>query len=647
MPSSVKLPSLYQEMIHLSRYARWVDGQERRETWMETVSRYVDYMVDIQCRGKIGKEMKEELRRAILHLEVMPSMRCMMTAGKALELDKVAGFNCTFLAIDDVAAFSEIMYVMMCGSGSGISVERQFVNMLPVVSERVKPSRTVIKVEDSRIGWADAYRELISMLYQGRIPEWDMSEVRAAGAKLKTFGGRASGPAPLVDLFKFTIEIFKGAAGRKLTSLECHDLCCKIGEVVVAGGVRRSAILSLSNPSDDRMRHAKSGNWNDVTPWRAIANNSACYTEKPGVDVFMREWIALYESKSGERGIFNREAAQKQASKYGRRDPSYPYGCNPCSEVILRSNQCCNLSEVVVRSEDTVRELKRKVGLATILGTMQATLTDFRYLRPIWKKNTEEEALLGVSLTGILDNGLMSGRKGKKELIEVLSMLREHAVETNKEWAEKLGINPAAAITCVKPSGTVGALVDCSSGIHPRYAERFVRRVRCDKKDPVARLMIDSGLPYEDDVYKPEHQVVFSFPMVAPKNAVTAEDMTAVEHLELWKIYHQYWCEHKPSITVNLREHEWMEAGAWVYRNFDVVSGIAFLPWSGHGYKQAPFEVLTEKEYDELVARMPKSVDWSRLKEYEKDDSAVIAHREVACSGGQCELVDMMQTIKG
>jgi len=641
MGTTIKLPSIYQEMIHLSRYARWIDSVNRRESWEETVDRYIGYMTDVQCKGKIPKDVKDELRESVLHLEVMPSMRCMMTAGKALEIDNAAAFNCSYTSIDDMAAFPEILYILMCGSGVGYSVERQFICTLPTVAEHLKPSRTIVKVEDSRMGWADAYRELISMLYQGRIPEWDVTEVRPAGMRLKTFGGRASGPEPLVDLFRFTIETFKGAAGRKLNSIECHDICCKIGEVVVVGGVRRSAEISLSNPSDDRMRYAKSGNWADVTPWRQMANNSACYTEKPGMDVFMREWLSLYESKSGERGIFNREAAQKQASKYGRRDPNHHFGCNPCSEIILRSNQFCNLSEVVVRPHDGQKELMRKVRLATIMGTMQATLTNFRYLRPIWKKNTEEEALLGVSLTGIMDNELLSGRKGKKELKEVLELLREHAVKVNKEWAAKMGINPATAITCVKPSGTVSQLVDCASGIHARFSKYFMRRVRADKKDPMAQMMKQTGFPCEDDLYKPEHQWVFSFPMKAPQGAITTGEMSAIDHLELWKMYQQHWCEHKPSCTIYVRENEWMDVGAWVYHNFDAVSGIAFLPYTSHSYKQAPYQEFTEAEYNKMLESMPKSVDWLKMKDFEADDSAV-NHKEYACNGnGSCEIVDL------
>lgn len=572
--------------------------------------------------------------------------------------------NCAYLAIDNQRAFDEMLYILMCGTGVGFSVERQFINELPVIADKLRPSRSVIKVEDSRVGWADAYRELVSMLYQGRIPEWDISEVRPAGAKLKTFGGRASGPQPLVDLFKFTIATFKEAVGTRLTSIQCHDLCCKIGEIVVSGGVRRSAEISLSNLSDDRMRHAKDGDWFTTTPWRGMSNNSVCYTEKPSNGQFMREWLSLYESKSGERGVFNRQAAKKQVAKYGRRKLSgvvereidgkmesvkvnYEFGCNPCSEIILRSKQFCNLSEVVIRPKDTVDDLKRKVRLATILGTMQATLTNFRYLSPEWKKNTEEEALLGVSLTGIMDNHLMSANLGKgfdrvEELATALETLRVHAVEVNKEWATIFGINQAAAITCVKPSGTVSQLVDCSSGIHARYAKHFIRRVRCDKKDPLAKMMLEQGFPMETDAYKPEHQVVFSFPMAAPKGAVTAEYLMALDQLKMWLIYQNHWCEHKPSMTVYIKEHEWMQVGAWVYDNFDAVSGIAFLPYSGHGYEQAPYEPVSKEEYDELLAKMPANVDWSMLKKFEVDDASV-NHKEYACTGGTCELVDLVK----
>lgn len=635
------LPTLYQEFIHLSRYARWIEEDKRRETWEETVGRYVTHMCDVQCQGKIPDDIKEQIREAILTLKVMPSMRCMMTAGEALERDNVAGYNCSYISIDDPKAFDEILYILMCGTGVGFSVERQFVNKMPIVAERLRPSKTVIGVEDSKMGWANAYRELISMLYQGRIPTWDTSEVRKAGERLKTFGGRASGPAPLEDLFNFTINIFNDSQGRKLSSIECHDLCCKIGEIVVVGGVRRSALISLSNPSDDRMRHAKSGNWWETTPWRALANNSACYTEKPGMDNFMREWLSLYDSKSGERGFFNRAAVVKWAEKFGRRDANYEFGCNPCSEIVLRSCGLCNLSEVVVRSEDSIDDLKHKVKMAVIIGTIQATLTDFRYLRDVWRENAEDEALLGVSLTGIMDNKLMAGKDGKKKLVEVLSSLRDYAVLVNKDWAKKLGINQAAAVTCVKPSGTVSQLVDCASGIHSRYSPYYIRRVRADVKDPLATLMKELGFPYEPDVTKPDSNLVFSFPVKAPEGALVTEDIPSLEHLELWKTYQLHWCEHKPSITIHLREHEWMEAGAWVYKNFDIVSGISFLPFSGHNYKQAPYEEVTQEEYVELLGVMPEHIDWKLLSKYEKEDQTIGA-KEYACSGDSCEIVDLV-----
>ena len=641
--TNTELPTLYQSFIHKSRYARWLPDMRRRETWNETTQRYMNFMFEHQCAGKIPQETQQLLYDSMFGLETMPSMRGVMSAGPALMAHNVAGFNCSYVAVDDLQAFDEMLYVLMCGTGVGYSVERQFVNKLPTVANKLRPSKTVIKVEDSKIGWANSLRELISMLYQGRIPAWDVSAVRPSGSRLQTMGGRASGPEPLLDLFNFLIRVFKTAQGRKLNSMECHDICCKIGDIVVVGGVRRSALISLSNPSDDRMRHAKDGQWWETSPWRALANNSACYTEKPAMDTFMREWLALYESKSGERGIFNREAAAKQVAKYGRRDPDHEWGTNPCSEIILRSKQFCNLSEVVVRPEDDVESLVRKVTAATIFGTMQATLTDFKYLRPEWKDNTDEEALLGVSLTGILDNTMMSGREGKSQLKDVLHVLREHAVATNVEWAERLDIRPSASITCVKPSGTVSQLVDCSSGIHPRYSPFFTRNVRADKKDPLAQLMSKLGFPHEDESLKPDHMSVFSFPMRSPDCSIVSEQMNALEHLELWKTYQLHWCEHKPSITVYLREHEWLDAGSWVYKNFDIVSGIAFLPHSGHNFVQAPYEECTEEQYLELKAKMPTEVDWARLEDYEKEDTTQQA-KEFACTGNKCELTDLGTT---
>lgn len=634
------LPSLYQSFIHRSRYARWLEKEGRRENWGETVDRYINYMCDEQCAGKIDDNTKSELRDAIFNLEVMPSMRCMMTAGDALKRDEIAGFNCSYLAIDNIVAFDEMLYILMCGTGVGFSVERQFINKLPIIADDFRDTETTIVVHDSKIGWANAYRELVAMLYQGRIPNFNVDAVRPSGHRLKVFGGRSSGPEPLLDLFRFTINIFKNACGRKLNSVECHDICCKIGEIVVVGGVRRSALISLSNPSDDRMRHAKSGKWWETEPQRALANNSACYTEKPSMENFMREWLALMESKSGERGIFNRESANKIAAKHGRRDTSHDFGCNPCSEIILRSCQLCNLSEVVVRQNDTIETLKKKVRIATIIGTMQATLTNFRYVRDIWKKNTEEEALLGVSLTGILDNSLMAGFDGIDNLSLVLKEIRDYAVLVNKEWSDRIGINSSTAITCVKPSGTVSQLVDCSSGIHPRFSKYYIRTVRADKKDPLGQMMEQSGFPVEDDIMKPDYNYVFSFPVKSPDSSVFASDYDALSHLELWKTYQEHWCEHKPSVTIYVKDNEWMKVGSWVYDNWDLVSGISFLPYVGHSYQQAPYQDCTEEEFNKLNDLMPKSFDWSELSNFEKEDNTK-GSQTYACSGTSCEIVDI------
>jgi len=628
----------YQRFIALSRYSRWLPEANRRETWEETVKRLMDYW-----EGKYPEQVnpvRKELEDAIVNLEVMPSMRTLHTAGPALDRDNVAGYNCSYLAINRQRALDELLYILMCGTGVGFSVERQYINELPEVAEKFYSSDTVIAVADSRIGWATAYRELIAMLYNGKVPKWDVSKVRPAGAPLVTFGGRSSGPDPLVDLFKFSIDTFKNAAGRKLTSIEVHDLCCKIAEVVVVGGVRRSALISLSNLTDQRMAKAKSGEWWNQNVQRALSNNSICFTEKPDVGAFMREWNTIYESKSGERGIFNRTAARRKAAESGRRDPEFDFGCNPCSEIILRDRQFCNLSEVVIRSTDTVADLKRKVRIATILGTLQATLTNFRYLSSAWKKNTEEEALLGVSLTGIMDHPDLSENKYYTQIL--LQELKDCAIQTNKKWAGYLGINPSASITCVKPSGTVSQLVDSASGIHPRYSPYYLRRVRADKKDPLAQFMEDAGFPCVDDVTKPDSTVVFSFPMKGPEGSVYRDDRSAIEQLELWKTYQDYWCEHKPSITIYVKEHEWPAVGAWVWKHFDDVSGVSFLPHTEHSYRQAPYREITEQEYLEWLDRMPKDVDWSKLGEYETEDRTAGAHT-LACSGTSCEIVDLTE----
>ena len=634
------LPTQYQQFIHLSRYSRWLPEEGRRETWDETIARYFGFFKEHlkeMCDYDLDTKTKNELEEAILDTRVMPSMRCLMTAGPALKKENIAGYNCSYVAIDRVASFDEILYVLMNGTGVGFSVERQYTAKLPVVAEEFYMSDTVIQVADSKLGWAKAFKELIGMLYIGQIPKWDMSKVRPAGAPLKTFGGRASGPDPLESLFNFCVTTFKGAAGRKLTSLECHDIVCKIAEIVVVGGVRRSALISLSNLSDDRMRHAKSGQWWEQNGQRALANNSACYSEKPDIGIFMDEWKSLYDSKSGERGIFNRESANKMAAKNGRRTiDGHEFGTIPCSEIILRDREFCNLSEAVIRVGDTKDSLKKKVELATILGTFQSTLTNFKYVSNMWKKNCSEERLLGVSLTGIMDSPLTNGKEDGLE--ELLEELREVAVETNKKWAKKLGISRATAITCVKPSGTVSQLTDAASGIHARHNPYYIRTVRGDKKDPLTKMMVDAGFPVEDDVMNPTHTSVFSFPMKVDENSVFRTDMSAIEQLELWLTYQKHWCEHKPSVTISVKEHEWLEVGAWVYENFDYMSGVSFLPFNDHTYKQAPYQDCNELEYHDLKEKMPKIVDWNLLGEYEKSDMT-IGSQELACSAaGGCEI---------
>ena len=625
---SVLLPTIYQQYIHQSRYARYRDDLKRRETWEETVDRYLDFF-----KGRFPKKdiPWSELRDAILKLEVMPSMRCLMTAGPALEKDNVAGYNCSYMPIDSIKAFDELMYILMCGTGVGFSVESRYVNKLPEVPEELHDTDTTIIFHDSKIGWAKGYREFLSLLWSGQVPRWDVSKLRAAGARLKTFGGRASGPEPLVDLMEFTIRKFKQAAGRKLTTLECHDICCKVADIVVCGGVRRSALISLSDLNDDHLRQAKSGKWEMENGQRFLANNSAVYEQKPEMSIFLDEFVALYKSKSGERGIFSRKASQAQAAKYGRRDPDIEYGTNPCSEIILRPNQFCNLTEAVLRAMETIATMMKKVELATILGTLQSTLTDFKYLGKRWRTNTEEERLLGVSLTGICDNKFMSNPT--PDLAKVLDQLREHCVATNKKYAKMLGIEPSAAITCVKPSGTVSQLVDAASGIHARYAKNYVRRVRSDKKDPLADFMVSHGYKAEEDYYSKSNWV-FSFPQQAPENALTTVDFTAIKQLELWKMYQDNWCEHKPSITVHVGEDEWLDVGAWVYKNLDTISGIAFLPRDTGSYRQAPYEEITPEKCAEL-SQLNLNIDWTTLVE---ETDTTVGAQELACSSGVCEI---------
>tara|TARA_R110000782_G_scaffold61136_4_gene126116 strand:+ start:749 stop:2611 length:1863 start_codon:yes stop_codon:yes gene_type:complete len=617
----------YSAYIHKSRYARYLPEESRRETWEETVDRYINFFSD-----KLDKKTAAELRSSIIDMKVMPSMRSLMTAGKALERDNVAGFNCSYIPIDNQRSFDELMYILLCGTGVGFSVERQYVGKLPEVAEDMFQTDTTIHVADSKIGWAKSFRELVSLLYTGQVPTWDVSKVREAGATLKTFGGRASGPEPLLDLFKFTVELFKGAQGRRLSSLECHDMCCKIAQVVVVGGVRRSALISLSNLTDDRIRRAKHGQWWLDEPQRGLSNNSVCYTEKPDFPAFMSEWSSLYESRSGERGIFSRPASQRQAAKNGRRDSEHDFGTNPCSEIILRPYQFCNLSEVVVRPEDTFETLKEKVRIATILGTLQSTLTDFRYLRKIWENNTKEECLLGVSLTGILDNEMMSG--AGDDLPETLQALKQVAIDTNKLWAKKLGVNQSTAITCVKPSGTVSQLVDSASGIHGRFAPYYIRRVRADSRDPLCTVLEAAGVPVEVDVTSPTTKV-FSFPKQAPEGSVMASAQTGMDQLELWTTYQEHWCEHKPSITVYYRDNEFLKIGDWVYNNFDDISGVSFLPFSEHTYEQAPYEEITQEAYETMLAEFPTEFNWDIVEGSDVTEGA----QTLACVGTSCEFV--------
>ena len=642
----MSLPSAYQEFIALSRYARYIESENRRETWGETVDRYFGFMTNHlgKNHGYTPKpELLKEIRDAVYNLDIMPSMRSVMTAGAALERDNVAGYNCSFVPVDSPRSFDETMYILMCGTGVGFSVEYKYINKLPAVPEKLEKTTTTIVVEDSKQGWAKAYKELLAMLWAGQIPVIDVSKLRPAGARLKTMGGRSSGPQPLVNLFDFTIGKFKNATGRQLKPIECHDIMCKIGEIVVVGGVRRSAMISLSNINDIEMAQAKTGNWWENNSQRALSNNSVAYSRKPEMEQFIAEWKNLYDSKSGERGIYNVAAAQKQASRWGRRDPEIHYGTNPCSEIILRPYQFCNLSEVVIREHDTKETIANKVRLATILGTWQSTLTDFKYLRKIWKDNTEEERLLGVSLTGQFGHKFMSGKENLKELESFLERLRDYAREINKAEAGLINIPASAAITCVKPSGTVSQLVGVSSGMHPWHSEYYVRTVRADNKDPLTELMKAYEVPNEPDFMKPDSTTVFSFPVKAPEGAIIRNDLTAIDHLNIWLVYQRAWCEHKPSITVSVRDEEWMAVGAWVYEHFDEVSGISFLPYSDHTYKQAPYQECSEVDYLELLAKMPSAINWSDLAFYEKEDMTS-GSQTFACSADNCEIVDLTTT---
>jgi ribonucleoside-diphosphate reductase alpha chain len=631
----------YRNFIHISRYARWIESENRRETWQETVDRYCNFMKDhlvLNYGYSPNAKIFDEVREAILKHNIMPSMRALMTAGPALERDHIAAYNCSFIAVDSPRAFDEAMYILMNGTGVGFSVEQKYINQLPVIAESFFQTNTTIVVDDSKLGWAKAFKELIALLYQGQIPNWDVSKVRPAGARLKVFGGRASGPDPLADLFNFTIETFRLAAGRKLKSIEAHDLMCKVGEVVVVGGVRRSALISLSNLDDFEMAKAKSGQWWEGNGQRALANNSAVYNSKPNTAQFLREWRNLYESKSGERGIYNIDSVRKHIDKFGRRDSSLVGGTNPCGEILLRPNEFCNLTEVVIEASDTKETLLEKVRLATILGTWQSTLTNFKYIRKTWKDNCEEERLLGVSLTGIYGNKITA--TNGKALEALLDEMRNLSVSVNDKEAKSLNINPSVSITCVKPSGTVSQLTGVSSGIHPWYSEYYIRSVRADNKDPLTQFLKDSGIPFEPDVMKPEATTVFYFPIKAPKNAILTKDLTAIDHLEMWKTYRTHWTEHNPSVTINVEEDEWMRVGAWVFDNFDSIGGVSFLPAVEHSYKQAPYQEVSKEEYESWLSKMPDSIRWDMLSLYETTDGTT-GSQELSCVAGACEIVDI------
>lgn len=623
----------------MSRYARWLEEENRRETWEETVDRAVDFF-RTDVKGGIDDDTLNLVKDAVFGQKVMPSMRLMMTAGDALRRNHIAAYNCSFLPVDSLRAFDEALYILMQGTGLGFSVESKYVSKLPVVAESFHTTDTTIVVQDSKEGWAKALKELINLLWSGQKPLIDINRVRPPGARLKTFGGRASGPQPLVDLFSHVIELVTNAAGRQITSLEAHSIVCKIADVVVVGGVRRSALISLSDLDDSEVEVAKTGSWWESNPHFALANNSAVYHKKPHIERFMKEWLSLIESKSGERGIINMEASKKQANLNGRRDGSQIAGTNPCAEILLRSYEFCNLTEVVVRADDSLEDLKEKVRIATLIGTWQSSLTDFKYIRKVWKDNVEEERLLGVSLTGQYGHEVLSGSKGKEKLIKWLEELKQVAIDTNAVEADRLGINRSAAITCVKPSGTVSSLNGVSSGMHPWHNDFYIRTVRGDNKDPLTTFLKESGIPNEPDVMNPDNTTVFSFPMKAPENAITRKDISALDHLDYWLTYQRHWCEHKPSVTVSVKDDEWLEVGAWVYKHFDECSGISFLPFSEHTYRQAPYQDITETDYNQLNAEMPKEIHWVDLSFYEFNDEAVTGTQTLACSGGACDLVD-------
>jgi ribonucleoside-diphosphate reductase alpha chain len=636
--------SLYQQVIFKTRYARWVEEEGRRENWDETVKRYCDYFEDHlkeKHSHKIPRKVLKEVYDSIYNLEVMPSMRTLMTSGKALESAEVANYNCAFLVVDAVRAFSEHMYVLMCGAGSGFSVERRFTEKLPEVPEELHPSDTTIIVADSRKGWCAAYNQYLNLLFAGNIAKVNVDKVRKEGTRLKTFGGYASGPGPLLDLFKHTEEIFRGAQGRQLRPIEVFSIMCYIAQIVVVGGVRRSATIALFDKDDIEMRTAKSGYWfND--PKRkhyAMANISAVFETKPAAAEFMDIWRDLVASKAGEPGILNRKALWEGAEAIGRatryEDGSrIPYGVNPCSEIVLQPYSFCNLTGAAIRPEDTLEDIKKKVRVATIIGTWQATVTDFDYLRKVWQSNVEDERLLGVCLAGIMDHPVLS--QTTEESARWENELRELAWEVNKSIAEDIGINTTASVTAIKPAGNSGELYDVASGIHPRYAPYYIRSIRQSNGDPMTEFLKATGIPHEVSVQNARDSI-FYFPVKSPEGAICAKDRTAIQQLEHWLHMKRNYATHTISATVYVREHEWIAVGAWVYDNFNEVTGLSFLPYDDHIYQQAPYTPCSAEDYEKARGKMPEEIDWSLLKHFEQSDSTTVS-QEFACTGGSCAL---------
>lgn len=631
MPSSTP----YQDFIFYRTYSRWNDDLGRRETWQETVDRYMSFMRK-NVGDKLTFEEYQEIREAILKHEVMPSMRLMWGAGGPTARCNVSAYNCSYLAIKELRDFAETLYLLCSGTGVGFSVEKAAVDQLPVVQpQKGVPSKYFV-IDDSKEGWAEALHDCLHALFNGEDAIFDFSQIRPAGARLKTMGGRAAGPQPLMDLLEFTKEVVLARQGKKLRPIDVHDIMTKIGEIVVAGGVRRSAMISLSDLEDAEVQHAKDGRFWEHSAHRALANNSAVYKQKPTREEFLSEWDALRKSGSGERGIFNRGSLTEQvpARRLFEWNGVVPAlaGTNPCGEIVLKDKQFCNLTEIVARAEDTEETLLKKARIATILGTYQSTLTDFKFLSSEWKRNCEDERLLGVSITGQWDSPAVRDE-------QVLTRMKHVAQDTNSEYAKRFGINPSTAITCVKPSGTVGQLVNASPGLHARYSEYYLKRVRISVTDPLFKMLRDLGVPSHPEVGQGEstaNTFVLDFPIASPQGAVTADKLSAIAQLEHWLMMKRSWTEHNPSCTIYIKDGEWEQVRDWIYEHWDLVGGLSFLPYEDHVYELAPYTPISKEEYEKLASLFPK-IDFSVLTRYEKDDETTGA-QELACVAGGCEL---------